>query len=237
MSITTTPDSTGGPNDEQLSAPGQSIEIDASSSQGLCVNGTLQYRFAGNGGEVIREWSENSVIVDSPQVDTDYTVQVRCTSDPTALENSCDSSALTVNVDVSCPASGNLGFGNPQLVMSADDPAKQTVTASWPASFAVDVIVGNLYSATSPAGTLLGDSGATGVYTDAITSCLLEDTETDSFTDGVNQPADSGDAIFWLVKPVTGFCNVLGDGSYSHGGTGELAGRDATIPLTAPGCM
>ena len=57
--------------------------------------------------------SEDSVIIDSPQGATDYVVQVRCSSDPTGSDHSCDSSKLTVNIGVTCPASGSLGFGNP----------------------------------------------------------------------------------------------------------------------------
>jgi hypothetical protein len=184
---------------------------------------------------VVREWSEDSVILDAPLGGTNYGVQARCSSDPTAPANVCDSDFSTVVVDVNCPSSGTLGFGNPQMVMSATPP-KASVSGSWgPWGFSVDVVVGKLYHPTIPAGTLLGDSVATGVYTNAVTACVEEDELTDSFSHASGALA-SGQVIFYLVRTQTGFCNVMNDGSFTYGGVGEVAGRNATIPNTAPGC-
>jgi hypothetical protein len=103
-SIETTPDLTGDALNENLAAPGQPIEINASGSSGTCQDGALQYRFTKDGSEVLREWSENAVIIDVPQaLGSSYLVQVRCSTD-----TSCSSSAV-VNVTATCPASGNLG--------------------------------------------------------------------------------------------------------------------------------
>jgi hypothetical protein len=257
VAVSTTPENGGGNFLEVLSAPGQPIEIDASVSTGTCVNGVLQYRFTKDGNAdacasagnpdpcctgldtgictVVREWSEDSVILDAPLGGTNYGVQARCSSDPTAPANVCDSDFTTVVVDVNCPSSGTLGFGNPQMVMSATPP-KASVSGSWgPWGFSVDVVVGKLYHPTIPAGTLLGDSVATGVYTNAVTACVEEDELTDSFSHASGALA-SGQVIFYLVRTQTGFCNVLNDGSFSYGGVGEVAGRNATIPNTAPGC-
>jgi hypothetical protein len=102
--VVTDPDDTGGALDELLTAPGQPIELDASSSFGTCLDGALQFRFSkDDGATAIREFSENPVLLVAPQNDTDYLVEVRCSTD-----TSCLGSAV-VDVDVACPSSGNLG--------------------------------------------------------------------------------------------------------------------------------
>lgn len=103
-SIATTPDVTGDTLNENLAAPGQPIEIDASASSGTCQDGALQYRFTKDGSTVLREWSENAVLIDVPSpLGSTYNVQVRCSTLTT-----CNTSAV-VNVTVTCPTSGNLG--------------------------------------------------------------------------------------------------------------------------------
>jgi hypothetical protein len=103
VQVATDPDSTGGALDELLTAPGQPIELDASSSFGTCLDGALQFRFSQDGGAtVLREYTENPVLIAAPQIDTDYLVEVRCSTDV-----ACGDS-VTVDVDVECPSSGNL---------------------------------------------------------------------------------------------------------------------------------
>jgi hypothetical protein len=109
--VATTPDETGGALDELLAAPGQPIELAASSSFGTCVDGALQFRFSADAGATaIREYSENPVLIVAPQNDTDYLVEVRCSTD-----TACDDAA-TVDVDVACPSSGNLGEIFPTII-------------------------------------------------------------------------------------------------------------------------
>jgi hypothetical protein len=102
--VETDPDETGGVLDELLEAPGAGIVVDASASHGTCLDGSLQFRFSKDGGAtVLGEWAEWPSIYHAPYADTDYLVEVRCSTD---IE--CGATAV-VDVDVACPSSGNLG--------------------------------------------------------------------------------------------------------------------------------
>jgi len=120
LDIVTDPDDTGGPLDETLAAPGRRIGFDTSASYGTCLEGTLQFRFSVDGGEVLRDFSENPFFSDAPRSDTDYLLEVRCSSD-----TDCSSAAI-VDVDVGCPSSGNLGGVFP--VIRASDKTTWTWT-------------------------------------------------------------------------------------------------------------
>jgi hypothetical protein len=123
--VATEPDDTGGVLDEVLEAPGAPIWLDASASHGTCLDGTLQFRFSKDGGAtVLGEWSEWAAYYHAPQADTDYLVEVRCSTD-----TDCGSSAV-VDVDVACPSSGNLGEVFPAIAASTPttwswSPAKE----------------------------------------------------------------------------------------------------------------
>jgi hypothetical protein len=109
--VVTDPDDTGGALDELLNAPGQPIELDASSSFGTCVDGALQFRFSEVGGAtVLREFSENPILIAAPQNDADYLVEVRCSTDTSCLDSA------VVDVGVGCPSSGNLGGIFPTII-------------------------------------------------------------------------------------------------------------------------
>jgi uncharacterized repeat protein (TIGR01451 family) len=116
-----------------LRAPGAVVELDASgSSADRCVSGTLQYQFLKDGA-VIRDWTDNPVLVDAPLVSTTYGVNVRCTSDfedPACIDTSLGDTAVGSSpVIVECPASGNLvasssepfGSGANELLADATD--------------------------------------------------------------------------------------------------------------------
>jgi hypothetical protein len=117
--VATDPDDTGGALDEILVAPGRPIEFDASASYGTCLEGTLQFRLSIDGGPVLRGFSDNPIFLEAPQRDTDYRVEVRCSS-----ATDCADSAV-VDVDVACPSSGNLGEIFPVI------RAQDEVTWSW----------------------------------------------------------------------------------------------------------
>lgn len=103
VAVATSPDVTPGWTVETLTAPGQPLKLDASGSSGTCLGGTLQFRFSIQGGAVLREWSDNPVWIDAPATDTNFFVEGRC-----SVAQACAGS-LAVDVDVDCPASGNLG--------------------------------------------------------------------------------------------------------------------------------
>jgi hypothetical protein len=88
---------------ETLSAPGEPIVLSGEPSTAICLTGSLQYRYSDNTtGTELRGWSEDPVFVDAPTANTNYKVQVRCSSDPTNV--ACINSAVVV-VTVHCPYS------------------------------------------------------------------------------------------------------------------------------------
>jgi hypothetical protein len=92
---------------DTLPAPGRTVTLSAAGSiADRCLDGALQFRFwiDGAAGEdtLLRGWTDNPLFWDTPLSDTDYVVEVRCSTDPACA----DAASLTVHVD--CPG-GALG--------------------------------------------------------------------------------------------------------------------------------
>jgi hypothetical protein len=210
--ITTDPDVTGGALDELLVAPGQPITLDASGSTGTCLDGALQYRFSTDGGaSALRGFSENPVYLDAPQVDTDYLVELRCStdgplyacSDPGTSPNA----ARPVDVDVDCPSSGATLLGDFETILAQGD--KTTWVWATPASFELlqgDLSVVRTYSGASSTGT-----GT-------------------SFSDGTLPPSGAG--TYYITRELGSFCNEFG----SWGANECVLGDAAASWYPAPTC-
>jgi hypothetical protein len=222
--VVTDPDDTGGALDELLTAPGQPIELDGSSSFGTCLDGALQFRFSKDAGAtVLREFSENPVFIAAPQNDTDYLVEVRCSTD-----TACGGSA-SVDVDVDCPSSGNLG-GIFATISAEGDKS----TFSWTGSVNYMLHQGDLSDASTLTGTQTTGSGTS--FTDLAipqwyctndpgVSCV---TDQDCSGGATGPCVNEGIGFYYLVREVGEFCNA--DGEWTSGGAGEQPGRDATLP-------
>jgi hypothetical protein len=64
---------------------GATVTLDASASTyDQCVDGFLEYRWR-IGGSTVQEYATNPVLIDAPQFTTVYTVDARCSTDPTCL--------------------------------------------------------------------------------------------------------------------------------------------------------
>jgi hypothetical protein len=180
--VVTDPDNTGGPLDELLTAPGQPIEMDASSSFGTCLDGALQFRFSADAGAtLLREYSENPVFIAAPQTDAEYLVEVRCSTD-----TDCSGSA-SVDVDVDCPSSGNASLGIFATISAEGNKA----TFSWTGSVSYLMHKGDLVNVSTLAGTQTPGSGT-------------------SFTDPAT-PTPSGAGFYYLVRETGTFCNAEGE--------------------------
>jgi hypothetical protein len=96
-----------------LGAPGQVVTLDASGSilTPRCVSGSLQTRFT-TGATVLRDWTDDAVLVHAPTATTTYTVAVRCSSAP-----ACTNSTNKV-VTVTCPTTTSVFFGEPGGALS-----------------------------------------------------------------------------------------------------------------------
>jgi hypothetical protein len=194
--VATDPDDTGGVLDERLVAPGQPIELDASSSFGSCLDGALQFRFSTDGGAtVLREYTENPVVIAAPQSDTDYLVEVRCSTD-----TACGDS-VTVDVDVDCPASGNLAGIFPAIT------ATDKTTWTWTPSETYLLWQGDLALVSSYAG---NDSPGTG----------------SSFTHSATPVSGSG--YYYLLRELGEYCNE--NGPWTSGGSAEDPLREVSLP-------
>ncbi len=91
-----------------LKAPGQPLELnalgaDVPSVANACFNGGLQFRFKKN-AVIVRDFTENPVLVDAPLADAVYDVTVRCSSVPACNQT------RTINVEVTCPSTGLVEF-------------------------------------------------------------------------------------------------------------------------------
>jgi hypothetical protein len=194
--VETDPDNTGGALDELLVAPGQPIELNASSSFGTCLDGALQFRFSkDDGATVLREYSENPVLLVAPQNDTDYLVEVRCSTD-----TDCDDST-TVDVNVDCPTTGNLGEIFPTII------AADKTTWTWTPATTYSLWQGDLQLVSS-----YGGSDSTGSGT--------------SFTHLPTPPAGFG--YYYLVRELGEFCND--NGPWTSGGSAEDPRREVSLP-------
>jgi len=194
--VVTDPDNTGGALDELLVAPGQPIELDASSSFGTCVDGALQFRFSKDGGTmVLREYTENPVFIAAPQSDTDYLVEVRCSTDTDCGD------AVTVDVDVACPSSGNLAGIFPAIT------ATDKTTWTWTPAKSYLLWQGDLALVNGYSGDLSAGSGS-------------------SFTHSI-EPSP-GSAYYYLIRETGEFCNE--NGPWTSGGSAESPLREPSLP-------
>jgi len=108
--------------------PGRIVELDASSSTfDRCVDGALQYRFWRD-DELLRDFTDVPTLIDAPQSNVIYAVDVRCSS-----ATSC-ADATSAAVTVACPSSGTA-----RLTLTAPD--RDTLRGNGPATH---YVVGDL---------------------------------------------------------------------------------------------
>jgi hypothetical protein len=230
VGITTTPDVTPGALVENLSSPGSTIEIDASSSSGLCLNGALQFKFSINGGAVLHDWTENPIYLDAPAADRDYKVEIRCTSD-----HACTKSSI-VDVNVLCPSTNTLGGswdpagGNNDTVKAKCATGTGTPCATsnktqfvWVSNLNYDVWRGTIKAfqgtcsgipashcvTNADCGSFVPPAGATcnaGSYSGAM---LLNNQNGTSFTDPTAANT-AGDGFYYVTRKHGDFCNNAG---------------------------
>jgi hypothetical protein len=200
-----------------LAAPGQVIELDASASAAdRCIGGTLQFQFwndvNGNQGAfepgtdaLIRDWTDNALLLEAPTDTTNYAVSVRCSTDL-----ACSSTAYNT-VTVNCPSSGGGSGGIFPTIGATATKGTFTWTGSQDFAFAE----GTLSTLSGAYATLTTGSstGASHVTTSGGSIWLLLRSE--------------GGA------PTGPLCNEQGSGGpWTSGGVGEVGGdRDGgTLP-------
>jgi len=186
--VATTPDSNGGAVAEALNAPGQPIELDASASSGTCVDGALQYRFSRD-GTVLREFSEDPVLIDATAAAAQYVVAVRCSTD-----TACGDEA-TIDVSVVCPTGATPLLGLFPETIEATNGS----TWGWTVSRGFDLLQGLLNAVNTYAGTR---STGTGTL----------------FTDSSSLPGGTVNGKYYVVRELGALCNEIGSWSGGGGG-------------------
>lgn len=191
-------------NPSSSPGPGQQVVLDASGSTAdRCVGGVLQFQFSAN-GSVVQDWSDIATYTDTPMVDTDYSVLVRCSTLTSCIGGAEVDKLNTVHVPVGCPTTSTLTW--PVLPSGAGlfvnktgglGPAEpdQNLTVLWGAPTIAwsDVIRGDL-NALRTLKTFKG----------TVLSCVLNDTLVSSTADG--SVLTPGNGFYYLGRG--GTCNV-----------------------------
>jgi hypothetical protein len=214
----------------QLAAPGQIVTLDASGSTvDVCSSGVLQFRFwedlfsdgilTPGVDPLLRDWLDNAILLDAPDGNIRYAVEVRCSS-----ATSCGGGAKAfVTVGVTCPGLGGPldpgPFGQTIRVSKGTDP---TINLTWTTAALVDAIRGNLT-------TLRSNSGNFGLTVEA---CINNNTTVNSVADSTSVAA--GAAKYYMIRIADPLCNK--QGTWSTGTAGEVPGRNTETNSDSDTC-
>ncbi|MCP3978372.1 MAG: hypothetical protein GY716_03430 [bacterium] len=184
-----------------LGAPGRPVELDASASfaaDGRCLDGTLQYRFSSDLDGLLRDYTDDALLIDAPLLATTYTVDVRCSSDATC--NGSDSRLLAI----ACPT-------GPGLAISFADETAFGWNSGVDKWLFAQGMLSTLDADRTPSasGTTSSDCSAPGGGAHCVTDVIPE----------------PGDGAWWLVRPF-GTLDELCNLTWSSGGVAEHPGRD-----------
>jgi hypothetical protein len=204
-------------------APGEPIVIDASASVAdVCPGGPLLYRFWVDAYEdgvlgsrfdaVLRDWTDDPLLTDSPESTTRYVVEVHCASRPACADTA------SVLVSVPCPDSParfdqTLAFENAGFM-------------SWGSTALVDAVRGDLG--------LLRAGG--GQFNGTVEVCFVNDANLLGFSDWDLPPAGAG--WYYLVRPggPTPACTRSWGTGFLAEKPGAGGDRDADLALDANTC-
>jgi hypothetical protein len=205
------------------SGPGQIVTLDArTTTVDRCLNGVVQYQFwidgngnaiVGDAGDVlVRDWTDNSMLIDAPLVTTPYGLKTRCSTD-----TSCDSatSSMVLNVPVTCPSTATLSVASIRVGKTAGsggvEPDANVTIDGWGGSLTVSIVRGDLNALRSSGGVTNVESGG----------CVANATFAASVNDVSGLP--TGAAKYFLLRTPLA-CNVAGSGTYSENQPTEAAG-------------
>lgn len=181
-----TADVTSTPNGSS-DAPGRAFVIDARfTSANSCLGGTLEYRTLA-GAAVLRDWSTNYEVIINPVVDTTYTFQSRCSTEPACI-GSADFTIDVPDVATACTVDPL------SLVVDAD---LQTINWSGTGG-AFDTAKG-----------VLGDLLSTASFADA---ACLDPSGADTTSSDPATP-NAGEAFYYLVRCHSGDWGTWSDGT------------------------
>jgi hypothetical protein len=204
-------------------APRTRVVLDASaSSVDRCANGILQFQFWIDGDTdgvlgdpddtLVRDFTDEPVLVVAPMATVDYGVRVRCSTDI-----SCQAGAVTT-VTVNCPAEAASSRSFPESIEFANPS-----TIEWSSEQQVDAVRGDLIALRSFQG-----------FSGTVDECVADDEITD-WLDLSGEPSlASGAAYYYLVRPMPEFCNE--PASWSTNTSEESPDRDTEIGSDSDRC-
>ncbi len=221
------------PDPATLPSPGQTLEIDAADSfADRCLSGTLQYRFSTAGGQELRGWTDNPVILVAPAFTTNYVIEARCSS-----LTSCAASTNVI-ATVNCPASvvTPTAFGDTIFAEANKNEFAWAYSCNGGANDTLACDPSLDLSAECPgAGTSCdADSGTTKAYAaytgdlsvvSSYTGAFISNGVSHSFVDSATPSGGTG---FYYVVRNGQFCNDAG--LWTSGGSGEETARETTLP-------
>lgn len=218
-------------------APGQVIEIDgAPTTVDRCIGGVLEWAFwldVNRDGDVdpgfdvlIRDFTQNDTLLDTPQGTSDYIVVARCATAPDCN----DEFAFTVSVDCPTGAAG-LGVSSDIVTFLGRNPSdRRAILADnagnwfWASDATVDVLRGDLFALR-----------AGGSFVSTSATCIMDNgvpfppasgaagTQTNSVNDTTNP--GPGEGLYYLAASAPN-CNVQAQAGY--GNVGEVGGSQPT---------
>jgi hypothetical protein len=210
-------------NPSTSSGPGQIVTLDGrSSTVDRCLNGIVQFQFwidangngiVGDGGDaLLRDWTDNSTLIDAPLITTQYGMRSRCSTDTT-----CDSAtnSIVLSVPVTCPSTSTLSVAGIRVGKTAgfggSEPDSNVTITGWGGNLTVSIVRGDLNA-------LRSSGGVTNVETGG---CVANATFAASVADVSPLPAGAGKYFLLKTPPA---CNVAGSGTYSENQPTEFAG-------------
>jgi hypothetical protein len=205
------------------SGPGQLVTLEArGSSVDRCLNGIVQYQFwvnangngvVGDAGDILlRDWTDNSTLIDAPLVTTPYGLKARCSTDTT-----CDAatSSIVLNVPVTCPSTATLSVASIRVGKTAGlggaEPDANVTIDGWGGILSVSIVRGDLSALRSSGGVTNVESGG----------CIANAAFVASVAD--SSALSTGAAKYFLLRTPPA-CNVTGSGTYSENHASEVAG-------------
>jgi hypothetical protein len=241
-------------------APGQVVELNASTSTSdRCVGGLLQFQFwidantngtlsLADGDTLLRDWTDNPVLLDAPNTTTTYGVFVRCTSLPSGA---CLQSTTTA-VTVPCPSPAGSGVAKHPFLQTIKFEAgicsggtrnglsclydvsvgpcpggtctNPKARLTWPAPATIDMVRGDLLALrTSPSGGSGTQPNDDGTFNGSIApgGCLANSSNVNSVVDAT-APA-VGQGFYYLVRyDNLVLCNSPAQGAYSTKAAREI---------------
>ncbi|HEX4825310.1 MAG TPA: hypothetical protein VFV19_13470 [Candidatus Polarisedimenticolaceae bacterium] len=212
--------------------PGQPTSLEAKTSTiDVCLNGVTQYQFwqdtnnnsiVGDAGDtLLRDWTDSSTFADAPQVNTQYGVKVRCSTNVNC-DQADGSAAKVALVTVPCPSSGTAKAKFTQSI------GVSKTAVSWATTTPADAIRGDLIALRANGGN----------FNTTVLACIGNDVNVSSIADATNPGVAA--AFYYLVRPsVATYCNQVAL-SWREGVPSELPGaggdRDADLTGAANVC-